>query len=1710
MKKIKLLLAVVAAMVGLSAQAQLTNGTVYWIQDTGTGQFISQGDNWSTRSVTKDVGGLGWEAVYISDGVYKLKNIMWNTVRGENKGLGSDLYVDNGSPAEFTLTASGDGYLINLNGEYLVNNGTENSLKEKPIGKTTDVEAASVWKFLTKTEYDAAIQAYKDGKAASYATSLSYSVNTVSELEALILDANQFITKDYTNSIKNPTLSDNGDNWTHGKVSQRDEGWNVGSGCAEFWNGCGSCTQTISNLPNGLYKVTFVGSYRPGNSEQANSLVSEKTSSPAFVYANDAKAEFLHWIDVPAKANGRGGITVANGYLNSFYTYVTDGTLALGVVADGFTDRQTWTTFGQFTLTYYTDQVSDEDAAALLASVPTGKMSDATQSTLNAAKSAFEANKTIANFNTLSEAIAKANISVAEYATIASGVIPTNVMTGWSKTTPSGDFHVNTWSAEGDSDGSDMTTPFMENWVSSGNQLGAGKVLYTFTDLNPDETYVVTARVRVFNEAGTGVTGASFFAGDNSKDLATFGADCTGDFANKGRFAVLSCAGTVAANGQLQFGVELADGSPINWVAIKDVIIAEGTGDVPTAIALNESNVTLITGSHTTLTATITPATADDKTIIWSSSDETVATVSGGYVVAHKAGTATITANAYAGNNTTATCMVTVADAAAPSYYSTTIAAGDYYIMNAATGTYLGGGNSWGTHGSVIEHGIPFTVAVDEGVYTMDSHTYNNANDHFFNGEWVDGGSTNLYITALTDGKFSISTADGSAFVTALAGSTVVSNTATDADSPLAQWYFLSKNDRDKMLKAATAQNPVDATYYVKQANPSRNLSAGALNLNAWSQYNVGGTQDNSNFAAQVYNAEVDNYQTIENIPNGTYKVSVQAFTSGKDVKFYANDQKVDVKANDSGVASCSGAAALFKQGLYRNEVTVTVTDRTLKIGFEGDCSDAKWLCYDDVTLYMTGYVPVTNIAAELDKDEIQIGQTAQITTTSTPAAGSFNAATSYSSSDESIATVDENGVVTGVAVGSATITVVANEMENNSTTVDITVTLVTPTAFALSETEVALDKENTTATLTIVPTPEGANTAATWVSSDETVAIVADGVVTAVLPGTATITATSTIDENVSAQATVTVSYPESEAPATYFVNDGATRTVYTLGENLIKNGSFEYPNPVYGWTTGTGSVNAMSTSNFNVPTTGAANGDQYLQAKESKGGADAKSINTSWPLEDGKTYVFGYKIKANKQCTTDLGYIGTSLSNTKGSENSNKKFETPAYGTEWQDVTYTFTNTDNYKFLVFNARWMANAQSFDNFYLCEAEYTLEGNVDYATAAIPSANIGTGAFQYSQDAIDAANALVQGTATVEDVEAAYEALTTLNEPTEETIYNIVAAEEGNTKYGNAVVITTGATSNNNPTGYGLNVNLTPNTNLNQAVTFTKKSGNNYYISFETAAGTTYLTTGSLNGSAAGWKTQQIQATTDAEKKCAFTIVASTVDNVFYIYNPEHKDYIDYQDGGSLYTDTNIDHKSFSLVETSKPSIEINTTKAGWGTVMLPFAAEIPSGVKVYSVSELSGQQLTLVQVNALEANKPYIIEGTWNETLTGDAQGVALTYTEGLLTGVYEDQDAPNGKYIMQKQDDLVGFFKVDYEDLEKRGLRKPQLKANRAYLTAPTADVNADVKAFYLSGTEDAIKSVFDAVANGDIYDLNGRKVQKMQKGNAYIVNGKTVVVK
>ena len=170
-------------------------------------------------------------------------------------------------------------------------------------------------------------------------------------------------------------------------------------------------------------------------------------------------------------------------------------------------------------------------------------------------------------------------------------------------------------------------------------------------------------------------------------------------------------------------------------------------------------------------------------------------------------------------------------------------------------------------------------------------------------------------------------------------------------------------------------------------------------------------------------------------------------------------------------------------------------------------------------------------------------------------------------------------------------------------------------------------------------------------------------------------------------------------------------------------------------------------------------------------------------------------------------------------------------------------------------------------------------------------------------------------------------------------------------------------------------------------------------------------------------------------------------------------------------------------------TVNVSVTDAGWATMMLPFAAEVPAGMTVYSCDAVDENNiLTLNEVKAIEANVPYIIASEQKDyAFEGANIAKENSYTSGLLTGVYAETQAPVGSYVLQNQTDGVAFYKV--ADVQ------PIVKANRAYLTLTEAGVN--VRAIYFpNGDADGVESVDAADVMVDVYTVSGIRVRSNVK--------------
>lgn len=164
-----------------------------------------------------------------------------------------------------------------------------------------------------------------------------------------------------------------------------------------------------------------------------------------------------------------------------------------------------------------------------------------------------------------------------------------------------------------------------------------------------------------------------------------------------------------------------------------------------------------------------------------------------------------------------------------------------------------------------------------------------------------------------------------------------------------------------------------------------------------------------------------------------------------------------------------------------------------------------------------------TGISLNKTSTRIQRGSTETLTATVTPNNATDRTVT-WTSSDPTVASVSSSGVVTAVSIGNATITATTNDGTDLSASCSVEVYWNAVTGISVTPTtETIYVGENTTLTATVAPA-NASNKAVTWSSSNTSVATVdANGVVTGVSVGSATITAT-TADGGYTASAIITV----------------------------------------------------------------------------------------------------------------------------------------------------------------------------------------------------------------------------------------------------------------------------------------------------------------------------------------------------------------------------------------------------------------------------------------------------------------------------------------------------------------------------------------------------------------------------------------------------------
>ena len=147
--------------------------------------------------------------------------------------------------------------------------------------------------------------------------------------------------------------------------------------------------------------------------------------------------------------------------------------------------------------------------------------------------------------------------------------------------------------------------------------------------------------------------------------------------------------------------------------------------------------------------------------------------------------------------------------------------------------------------------------------------------------------------------------------------------------------------------------------------------------------------------------------------------------------------------------------------------------------------------------------------------------------------------------------------------------------------------------------------------------------------------------------------------------------------------------------------------------------------------------------------------------------------------------------------------------------------------------------------------------------------------------------------------------------------------------------------------------------------------------------------------------------------------------------------YASYMTVGNSYTMSFYDDEartqlisSYTFVWCNEGTISYEMTSAGYGTVCLPFATSVPTGLTAYESSSMDDEgRVVLTRASSLAKDTPYILVGAaGNYEFTGPLNPNDLgTYTKGMLTGVTSNNySLQAGDCVLQTQGGVTGFYNV------------------------------------------------------------------------------------
>ena len=313
----------------LVANKPIEDGT-YYVYNPLTKKFLARGNTWGTSAVVADYGVA--ITVTSSDANYSLVGFDNNAFYGFDEWMyadagGNDVrtYILDKVENGITMTNTNNSKLVYV---YLKEDGNKyrvagNAIKDDNY---TD-DAQTVWQFITP-------KAYKEMIADRIETEITAAFTAAEIAEDAEVEIAEPVELTFAS----------GHGWTQTVVrEQKDQPATNGNG-TEMWQATGYYTQTVSDLPSGLYKVSIQAFYRNGGADECVARYNTGDNTVlAYLDANGCKAQVKSWAEDKGDGNDPNDMGQAKDkfdvgkYVSETYAYVgEDGELNLTVYNPAF------------------------------------------------------------------------------------------------------------------------------------------------------------------------------------------------------------------------------------------------------------------------------------------------------------------------------------------------------------------------------------------------------------------------------------------------------------------------------------------------------------------------------------------------------------------------------------------------------------------------------------------------------------------------------------------------------------------------------------------------------------------------------------------------------------------------------------------------------------------------------------------------------------------------------------------------------------------------------------------------------------------------------------------------------------------------------------------------------------------------------------------------------------------------------------------------------------------------------------------------------------------------------------------------------------------------------------------------------------------------------------------------------------------------------